>query len=290
MLAAAPASLPAAAPAARAPWRRRLGLAALVALALLVLVVAMLARLPAAFALRLAGPLPAGVEATDPRGTVWDGQLGALRVGGRDLGALRWTLAPAALLRGAPSVDLALEGPARADGGWRARGTLARAGDAWRLTDATVELPASLIDPGLAALGLRADGRLHLAIDHVELAPPGIASAAPWPRALLARAEWREARVAGAGAAALGTLSLDLLQVAPGATGAGTIEGVLADAGGPLLLAGGLQADPAGWRLDAVLGARDPALTPSLALIGQPLPDGRRRLRLDGGWHRSPAP
>lgn len=287
MHAAAPVGSQAAAAsasAARSRWPRRLGLAALVVVVLLALAVVMLIRLPAAFALRLAGPLPAGVEALDPRGTVWDGQLGALRLGGRDLGALRWTLAPASLLRGTPRVELALEGPARSDGGWRARGVIARDGDAWRITDATLELPASTLDPGLAALGLRADGRLHLAIEHAVLDPVAPTGAAmPWPRALLARAEWREAHVAGAGAAALGTLSLDLLQSA-----GGPVEGALADAGGALALAGGLQADPAGWRLDAVLGARDPALAPSLALIGQPLPDGRRRLRLDGGWHRSP--
>ncbi len=270
--------MPAAAAAARSPWPRRVALALLV---LLALGLAVLARLPAALALRLAGPLPAGVEAQDPRGTLWDGQLGALRVDGRDLGTLRWRLSAASLLRAAPSAELALEGPPRPGGGWRASGLLARDGDAWRIRAASIELPAALLDEGLAALGLRADGRLHLAIEHAELAP----LAAPWPRALAARAQWRDARVAGAAAAALGTLSLDLRQA-----DGGPLEGALADAGGPLALAGGLQADPAGWRLDAVLGARDPALAPSLALIGQPLPDGRRRLRLDGGWHRSPAP
>ncbi|PKM03979.1 MAG: hypothetical protein CVV17_04035, partial [Gammaproteobacteria bacterium HGW-Gammaproteobacteria-7] len=97
------------------------------------------------------------------------------------------------------------------------------------------------------------------------------------PQLLAGEALWRDAVVSGADRAALGDLAMSFALVE------GRIIGSLRDAGGPLELTGSFEVAASGYRMDAQLRARDPALTPALRHIGQP-DSGGRLLVLQGGW------
>jgi general secretion pathway protein N len=228
---------------------------ALALMALGVVACSLLAWSPAAWVLpRL---LPEAISLQDVRGTLWRGQAGQVQWQGQPLGTLDWNAAPAALLRGEIEVTLRLDGPMRASGrlhqGW--------AGS--RLEQVLLQFPAAWLDGVLATPVLQPRG-------HVEVA---LASArferGEW-RALEGQAHWRDAALTGVAAAPLGELRADFSQVAPG-----RIEGELHDAGGPLALEGRFEVDAAGYRAQAWLHARDPALIPALEWLGQPAGAGR---------------
>lgn len=80
----------------------------LLLVALLFLAVVLL-RLPAAW---VVGALPAPLVCEAPRGTAWNGQCGALRVGNTSLSNLSWQLLPGELLHAKLGVRAQLDDPA----------------------------------------------------------------------------------------------------------------------------------------------------------------------------------
>lgn len=228
---------------------------ALALAALVVVACALVAWMPAA--LLLPWLLPATITLHDVRGTVWRGQAGDVQWQAQSLGTLDWNAAPAALLRGEFDVRLRLAGPLRASGRLRQR-----LGGS-RFEQVLLALPAAWLDGILATPVLQPQGRVD-----VTLATAGF-SGGQW-HALDGHALWRDAALTGAAAAALGDLRADFRLVAPG-----RVEGQLRDLGGPLALDGSFALDAGGYRAQARLVARDPALQPALAWLGQPSGAGR---------------
>jgi general secretion pathway protein N len=234
---------------------------ALALAAVAVVAIALLAWAPAA--LVLPKLLPESLELGDVRGTLWHGQAGQLHWQGQPLGSLAWEASPAALLRGEFEVRLHLAGPLRASGRLRQGIT----GSVFE--QVLLELPATWLDGVLATPVLQPRGRIEVALATASFAQ------GQW-QALDGQAHWRDAALTGVAAAPLGELRADFALVAPG-----RVEGELHDLGGPLDLSGKFHVASAGYRVEARLLARDPALAPALAWLGQPSGAGRQ-LELQG--------
>lgn len=234
---------------------------ALALAALAVVAFALLAWTPAA--LVLARLLPAAVSLQDVRGTLWRGQAGQVHWQGQPLGSLAWNAAPAALLRGEFDVQLRLDGPLRASG------RLRQGMSGSRFEQVLLRMPATWLDGVLATPVLQPRGRVEVEVSSANFLR------GQW-QALEGQAFWRDAALTGAAAVPLGELRAEFKLVAPG-----RVEGRLHDHGGPLALDGEFEVDATGYRVQARLMARDPALLPALEWLGQPAGTGRR-LELQG--------
>ncbi len=242
-------------------------LVAMVLLALALVVLAPASLLTA----RIEAAIP-GLRFEGVSGTVWNGRALALRVAERDRGALRWRVRPGHLARARLAIDIAVEG--------RSVGMEQRiAGRVWFT-------PGSRFGADGLEARLAAEEVLATAFQNTGLSPGGVVDLhfdavefqGRVPRAMAGRAVWREAVVSGLARAALGELTMSF------ALAQGRIVGELGDSGGPLALDGGFELAASGYRLDALLSARDPALAPALSYLGQPDGDGGRYLALRGGW------
>jgi general secretion pathway protein N len=243
----------------------------LLGLGVLVLAAAtLLCFLPARWALPWLTPRLHGLQLQQVRGSVWDGQAGAVvAADGQVLGTLAWQLSRRALF-GQPRLQLQFEGP-----------QLVFSGAAGRLPDGRIEarevslrVPWAVLDRYAASPLGQPRGELQLTIERAVLQ-------GGWPLELTAQAQWPQAVMhTREGDVALGTL---LAQAgAPG----GVVQAQLHDDGhGPLHAEGKLQLSPLGWRLDATLRARqtDPALRRWLARLGPPAPDGSVHIERRGG-------
>lgn len=247
---------------------RRLRLAVLAVLALLLLAAALLWMLPAEVALRLAGDRLQPLALEGVSGSAWNGRALEARWLGQPLGPLRWRLSPLPLLGGALVADLRLEGGRGAEG----QAHLRTEGDHAHLSEVQLSLPAHLLEPALDVPALSLRGHVHLEIEHAHLLG-GV------PQSLAGEAVWKDAAVAGAAAAELGDL---VLRFAPAA--AGGVAGTLQDLGGPLAAEGDFHVSPAGYRVRARLAARDgnPQVREALAWVGQPQADGSALLLIEG--------
>lgn len=229
--------------------------------ALGVVAFALLAWTPAALVLpRL---VPSALSLQDVRGTLWHGQAGQVYWHGQALGTLAWDAAPAALLRGGFEVRLRLAGPLPATA--RLRQGLAGS----HFEQVRLDLPAHWLDGALATPALQPRGRIEVSLARARFGK------GRW-QALDGQAHWRAAALTGVAAAGLGDLRADFALVAPG-----RLEGRLQDEGGPLALDGRFDVDAAGYRVQARLRARDPALQPALQWLGQAAGEGRQ-LELQG--------
>ncbi len=236
---------------------RRLAVAGV---ALLVFVIALAAWMPAALVLPLLWPGGSPLALDDVRGSLWRGHAGVVRWRGEPLGSLDWRASPAALLEGEYVAQLHLGGALNAS----ARLHAARAGG--RLEQVALVFPGEWLAGALATPALQPRGTVEVRIESLELAQGELV-------ALVGNATWREAAVSGAASAPLGELGADF-SLAP----TGTVHGQLRDSGGPLALSGSFEVSASGYRADLRLAARDPALHPALAWIGQAQGDARHLL------------
>jgi hypothetical protein len=220
----------------------------------------MLVELPASLALRLWQPDGIALQLDDVRGSLWHGRATRLRWGGRELGALSWTLRPGALLRGRIAVDLKLVGEANGD---------ARLARAWRRTeihDLDAMFPAHWLRAPFAGGAWQLQGRMHVTGARVVLDGNRVT-------ALAGDLAWHDAALRGMTTAALGNLR------APFALADDhRVHGSIRDDGGPVAVSGGFAADPSRYRIRLVLGARNAGVGRLLQAVGQPLADGRRLL------------
>jgi general secretion pathway protein N len=218
---------------------------------------------PAALAWKWFAPADAAFELTDVRGSIWHGGAAQVHWRGRDGGALSWRVRPLALLTGRVDARLRLDGPvavtARVVGGLHAT----------ELRDVRAEAPSSRLADALSNAPLAASGRIRLDVPRLALEAGRIV-------ALSGEIQWQEAAVRGAALLPLGRLRAPfVLADGPG------VRGSLHNEGGAVAIEGSFSADPWRYRVQVTLAARDPRRAALLQVLGQPLPDGRRRLVLE---------
>lgn len=237
---------------------------------LLLLIVLLVAFLPARWVAPWLRQRLHGVTLEGVHGLVWDGGAAQVRTAdGRPLGQVQWQLSRSALW-GRLDLQLDFAGPKL-----RARGHLqqdAQGRQVW--SDVTLHAPLAAWGPVLDTSLGRPQGTLAVTLQRAVLQ-------ANWPVELSGQAHWREATMqTQAGRVALGDLGMDLR----GSNG--VLRGQLRDAGnGPLHVQGQWQASPLGWRLDLLLQPRtaDPALRHWLARLARPEADGSIHLHRRGG-------
>jgi general secretion pathway protein N len=234
--------------------------------------------LPARWAMPWIEPQLHGLRLQQVQGTLWHGRTAeVIATDGQALGQLQWQLSRRALL-GRVRLQLQFEGP-----------RLAFSGGVRRLPDDQVEVSGANVRAEFSALAHGAvspwgqpRGELQVTIDHALLQ-------GGWPMQLQAQAQWPQALMHTHG----GDVALGKLQAQASARD-GVIRAQLHDDGhGPLHVDGELQLSPLGWRLDAMLRARqtDPALRRWLATLGPLAVDGSVHIQRRGGLAGSaPAP
>lgn len=238
---------------------------------LLVVALALLWFMPAAWAMPWLSARLNGVQLKDVSGSLWDGNAArVLNMRGENLGALHWQLSRWALL-GDNRLQLALHGP-RVDFSGRMTGS--NAADAtW--TDVQMRVDLSLFVTGPLLLGGLPRGTLHASAGHVQLH-------GGWPLTLDAQLQWQDAalQMPGQDALRLGGLRADIQAVN------GVIEGHVVDDGhGPLRVDGRLQLSPLARRFMAATAPRgvNPLLSRWLAGFGAVDADGVTHINYSGG-------
>jgi len=239
----------------------------ILALLALTLVVGLVALMPARFAVDMLGARLGPLQLQDVSGTIWNGRAGSTVAHGRPLGALDWKVHPRALLGARLDLDLGLQG-SEFDG----RTFASLSGSTLRLRDAVLFMDAQRLQPAIDIPALQMRGRVEIRLAEAELV-------AGFPRQLRGEAYWRDAAVAGAAEALLGTLSARFQTAADGA-----VIGTLQDEGGPLSLDGQFRAGLTGYEADALLVARDgnPQVIEALRHVGEPQADGSSLLQIRG--------
>lgn len=241
---------------------------ALVAVAVAAFVVFLSVRAPAALvANAVAGADPA-LTVHGVSGSAWRGRAQQVQYGAVSLGALDWTLSPAALLTGRAVVEFHLAGPnARLDGAASRSLFTART----TLREVTGVVPLSTL---AAITGAQGPLDALLELDRVSLSARGEriddADGSVQLRNTVALAPRRYP---------LGTYRLALSAVD------GRLRAEVVESNGPLALAGHVAVDGAGaWELDARVRAEaaDSELAMVLQLLGDADAEGYRALRLQG--------
>jgi general secretion pathway protein N len=236
-----------------------------------VYLIALVALAPASFAWRVVEPhleLPVALEIGSLSGFLWNGRAQALRVNGRQAGALAWRWQPAALVHGrlGLQIDWHL-------GGDRIVGQLRLGPSAGEATAVRGVLAASRVQ-GWFELPLLLEGQLDLDIARIAWdEDTGIHSAA-------GAVFWANAAAGLPRPVPLGQYrgGLESMDGALRLRVESSPESMLAVQG----LAG--WAPPATHHVDFLLRARteaEAALRPALDMLAQPQSDGSYRLRLD---------
>jgi general secretion pathway protein N len=233
-------------------------------LAVVVFVVTLLARLPAAALVPL---LPAGVSCQMPGGTVWHGSCAQLRDGSFDLSGFSWRLHPGPLLQLRLSAELTSDDPRVAG---HTQVEITRDGQI-RLQGLSAQLP---LQGGLALFPRGLAGTVQIAVDAAQLQHEQLLALQGSIRVLQLRSESQSAD--------LGSFELVFPPAPPGSP----IEGQLRDLGGPLSVSGQLRLMRAGgYDLSGSVAAREqasPELLQALELLGPADPQGRRPFSLAG--------
>ncbi len=207
------------------------------------------------------------LQAQGIAGTLWQGEIDRLEVGGHELRQVSWRLRPAELLLGRLAVDLY----ARLGGGYVQARVMRGLSTEVALRDLNARLPMDAFLALAQVAALQLDGELLLNLERLEL-ERGLPVAA-------------EGKIAWHGAASrfpqrvhLGNLQAQL------ATEGRDIIARLSDAGGPLQLEGSLKLTDGRYSLDIWLAARqrNSALARALRLLGRPDAKGRVRLTQSG--------
>jgi hypothetical protein len=238
---------------------------------LIVAIVALAAFAPATLADRRIAALTAGrLRISDADGTFWHGRGYASDARGAWRVPIAWTLAPAALLRGAVAVQF----EPLADGGGP-RGSVALHEGAIELRDVSLTFPAAAAPRTLTdATPVELAGDIVLATPSLryDTASSDGALDLRWERARLA---WNDAVLD------LGTVSAHLAPRGRDLAGAVTNTGGTARVDGDVALA----PDSATVRLTIAPGpAAPPAIASAIAALGTPDPNGGVRLQ----WHVGP--
>jgi general secretion pathway protein N len=238
----------------------------ILALLALLLVAGLVALMPARFAVDMLGTRLGPLQLQDVSGTIWNGRAGSAVAHGQPLGALDWKIHPRALLGARLDLDLGLQGSA-----FEGRTFASLSGNTVRLRDAVLFMDAQHLQPAIDIPALQLRGRVEIRLVEAELV-------AGFPRQLRGEAYWRDAAVAGAAEALLGTLSASFH------TADGAVIGTLQDEGGPLSLDGQFRAGLTGYEADALLVARDgnPQVIEALRHVGEPQADGSSLLQIRG--------
>lgn len=232
-------------------------------LAALIFFAALLSLLPASSALALIA-IPEPLHIDDVRGSIWSGSAQHLRWAQRDFGSVTWQVQPSALLRGALSAVVVVQGDISG------AVTIERSVSAWTLQNLDASASATLLAPVLASPGLHPQGRLTLHINEAHLSGDQLKS-------LSGDVVWSEAAVSGFASAALGEIRATFQRQEDG-----RLHGEVSDAGGPLAVHGAVIADAHGYQASIHLSARDVRIAPALVWLGQVQADGSRLLLLQG--------
>ncbi|MCH8537045.1 MAG: type II secretion system protein N [Alkalimonas sp.] len=142
---------------------------------------------PAAWWLKLA-PLPADVRLGLVQGTLWQGQLTALRYQSLELRSIQWQLKPWSLLTGHVLVDVQAGELAESQQPYL-KGRLRYGVSGLQLSDTLLRYPVAQLAPMLTLpLPIDADGQLMVDIEQYR-------QGEPWCQQLSGQASWQEARL-----------------------------------------------------------------------------------------------
>lgn len=237
---------------------------------LLLLLVVGIATLPAQVVWRflLSGQLQQ-VQLEGLSGSVWRGSASELRVRGFSLGALGWQLDAMTLLRGAPVLDVRLNGP-QID----ARAQVQRfPSAALELRELDAQFDAQWLGPLLALPALVPQGRVSVSVPTLRVDADGV----PASGQLLLN--WNSAAFTGMAQAPIGDV-----QVQAQGQDRRWMGTVSSAANAPLLIEGGFNLVERDFNADIRIASRDvnhPA-TRLLPMIGQTQADGSQRLLIQG--------
>ncbi|HEY8010619.1 MAG TPA: type II secretion system protein N [Rudaea sp.] len=215
------------------------------------------------FASRL-GP----VTLADLSGSLWHGHAGSMRVFGRELGVLDWQLQALPLFKGTWVVQVNVSG-----GDATAQAMLTRSADRQLdIRDATIQLPATVLEPAIGVPNLNLQGRIEIALKQARLR-------GAWVESANGSALWRDAAVSGVAQARLSDLHATFVTMPDGG-----ISGELRDLGGPLLADGMFTAAAGHYEAELKLAARDgdTHVLDALQYVGEPQSDGSVLLKIRG--------
>ena len=241
----------------------------LISLGVAAFALSLLAFLPASLIARV---LPAGVTADDLSGTLWNGASESVRVGNRQIGALRWKVHPLALFRGRVALDAQItQVYGRASGnvslGFGGRVDVENLEARW----AVAALPIGVLPPGWT-------GQLQASLPLLRLRGAALHAA----RGTVDASDLREPPPNGV---AVGSyrVTFDDAQQQPG-----RVVGQLRDTDGPMQVAGTITigADRS-YVIDGLVAARPtapPSMVNQLRYLGTPDVQGRRPFSLAGTY------
>ena len=240
----------------------------LIVLVLVLLVVGMLAFLPARIATDFVGYRIGPVKLGIVDGTLWRGQVSPVSINEQPIGNMSWTLSPLSLLGARVDAQVSLRGDT-----YNGDSAVSVHSDrSINLRDLVLTMPAQRLQPALDIPALVLRGEVEIAVAQAELR-------GGFPSKVQGRATWKNAAVAGSAEAQFGELITEFAS-----TPAGGIKGTVRDSGGPLQAEGGYEASLLGYNADIVLRARDgnPQVLEALQFIGAPQPDGSAKLEIRG--------
>lgn len=229
--------------------------------------------LPARIGYQLAGPRLPSLELEGLGGTIWDGTAAQARLFGHELGRLRWHLHKQPLLDGRLRAEIGLDGA-----GFEAEGTVERRPGLIEARNLGFQAPAAALgsgEPGAPKLG----GTLVGKVDEASFGQDGIIRAR-------GRVEWHAPSSSLWPGLELPGLLADF---AP--TPQGKLAGTISDDGsGELAVSGGFSLRIGVLDAEVVLRARDGSPLPDELMpgLGEPQPDGSRRIVLHQAWQIAP--
>jgi general secretion pathway protein N len=244
----------------------------LVALGIAAALLFTVATLPASL---LAGRLTrAGIHAVAWSGSVWSGNASGLAWRGTELGDLRWSVAPLALLKGRAAADLELQRP---DGQARGRYS-ASIGGKRILENGRADLPLEVLAALPLGLPKGWTGRVRAEIAELSIA-------ANWPTTVRGSIDLDDLVAPPPRSFAIGSYRAALPD--PEADGdAATITAHVSDKGGPFGVDARFTLSPdRSYVLEGTLdprGAIPPAVRQSIELLGPVDAAGRRQFSIAG--------
>ena len=215
------------------------------------------------FASRL-GP----VALTGLSGTIWQGHAVSMRVFDRELGQLDWHVQALPLLKGDWVAQINIAGTDT-----KALATLTCSADRQLdIRDATIQLPASVLEPAIGIPDLHMLGQIEISLTRARLR-------GAWIESANGNALWRDAAVAGAAQARLSDLRATFVSMPDG-----SIAGELRDLGGPLLADGMFKTVAGAYEAELRLAPRDgdAHVLDALQHVGQAQADGSVLLKIRG--------